>query len=129
MELLADTVAIIRHFAKFGNIGVKAKEVLQNADNGEASIFISIISIVEVMYLFEVNKIPIGLADIQQCLEGFDNYKIVDLDFDIVTIAEKIKGMELHDRLIVATARYLNVPILTSDEEIKNSVIVKVIWN
>ena len=32
IEFLADTVAIIRHFAKAGRIGLKAKNIFKGAD-------------------------------------------------------------------------------------------------
>lgn len=128
MQYLADTVAIIRHFANVGKIGKAAKLILQDADSGKNIIFISIISIVEVLYLSERNKIPLNFQDLRRKLLPLDNYRIVDLDFDIVETAKTVQGLELHDRLIVSTSLYLNVPILTSDQIIKDSGQVDVIW-
>ena len=51
MEYLADTVAIIRHFANVGKIGKAAKSILRDADNGINKILISIISMVEILGL------------------------------------------------------------------------------
>ena len=59
MEYLADTVAIIRHFAKTGVIGKRAKQILRNADAGKNTIYVSIISIVEIMYLAERSQLPL----------------------------------------------------------------------
>ena len=64
MQYLADTVAIIRHFASVGKIGKAAKSILQDADNGKNKILISIISIVEILYLSERNRIP---REIRHC--------------------------------------------------------------
>ena len=128
MQYLADTVAIIRHFANVGKIGKAAKLILQDADSGKNTILISIISIVEILYLSERNKIPLDFEDVRRKLLPLDNYRIVDLDFDIVETAKTVQGLELHDRLIVSTSLSLNVPILTSDQIIKNSDQVDVIW-
>lgn len=128
MQYLADTVAIIRHFANVGKIGKAAKLILQDADSGKSAIWISIISIVEILYLSERNKIPLNFQDLRRKLLPLDNYRIVDLDFDIVETAKTVQGLELHDRLIVSTSLYLNVPILTSDQIIKDSGQVDVIW-
>jgi hypothetical protein len=49
-----------------------------------------------------------------------DNYEIIDLDFDIVEIAETVQELELHNRLIVSTALSVNVPVLTSDHIISD---------
>ena len=127
MQYLADTVAIIRHFASVGKIGKVAKLILQEADKGKNTIFISIISIVEILYLSERNKIPLNFEDMRTRLLHLDNYRIVDLDFDIVETAKRVQGLELHDRLIVSTSLALNIPILTSDQIIKDSGQVDVI--
>ncbi|CAB1074739.1 hypothetical protein D1AOALGA4SA_2558 [Olavius algarvensis Delta 1 endosymbiont] len=128
MQFLADTVAIVRHFANVGKIGKAAKLILQDADSGKNTILISIISIVEILYLSERNKIPLEFEDVRRKLLPLDNYRIVDLDFDIVETAKTVQGLELHDRLIVSTSLSLKVPILTSDQIIKDSGQVDVIW-
>jgi len=128
LQYLADTVAIIRHFANVGKIGKAAKLILQDADSGKNTILISIISIVEILYLSERNKIPLDFEDVRHKLLPLDNFRIVDLDFDIVETAKTVQGLELHDRLIVSTSLSLNVPILTSDQIIKDSGQVDVIW-
>jgi PIN domain nuclease of toxin-antitoxin system len=128
MEYLADTVAIIRHFAKTGVIGKKAKQILRDADAGKNTIYISVISIVEILYLAERNKIPINFEEVKRRLNESDNYQVIDLSLDIVEVAKTIQGLELHDRLIVATGKYLAIPILTSDLPISNSNLIDVIW-
>ena len=129
MQYLADTVAIIRHFASVGKIGKAAKSILQDADNGKNKILISIISMVEILYLSERNRIPLNLEEVRRKLLHLDNYEIIDLDLDIVETAKTVQGLELHDRLIVSTALSLNVPVLTSDQIISDSGQVDVIWS
>jgi len=128
MEYLADTVALVRHFSKNGQIGKRAKQILKDADLGDHIIYISIISMVEVMYLTDANRIPLNFGDIKKKILNSDNYRIIDLTMEIVEIARTIEGLELHDRLIVATGKYLNIPILTTDHSIENSGIIEVIW-
>ena len=128
MQYLADTVAIIRHFARAGKIGKAAKSILQDADIGKNKIHISIISMVEILYLSERNRIPLNFKEVKRKLLHLDNYEIIDLDLDIVETAKTVKRLELHDRLIVSTALSLNVPVLTSDQIISDSGQVDVIW-
>ena len=59
MHFLADTVAVIRRFANVGKIGKAAKSILLDADIGKNKILISIISMVEILYLSERNRIPL----------------------------------------------------------------------
>ena len=128
MEYLADTVALIRHLSQTGKIGKEAKQILKAADRGENLIYISIISMVEIMYLTEGNKIPVDFNKIKKKIFEADNYQILDLTMEIVETARGVKNLELHDRLIVATGKHLNIPILTSDEAILKSGSLAVIW-
>jgi len=129
MTYLADTVTVIRHFSETGRIGKKAKTILDAADQGKHHIYISVISMVEIMYLSEKKRIRIDLAETQAMIRDSTNYSIVDLTPDIVTRAQEIKFPELHDRLIIATASYLKVPILTSDKRIREIDDVETIWD
>ena len=126
MDYLADTVTIIRHFSKAGTIGKEARNILADAEKGKHRIHLSVLSLVEIMYLSQKNRIAIDLAETIRIINASENYGIIDLSPDIVTVADTIDFYELFDRLIIATARFLDVPLLTSDKEIMNSQIVKV---
>jgi PIN domain nuclease of toxin-antitoxin system len=128
MDYLADTVTIIRHFSKSGSIGKEARSVLAGADKGKNHIYISVLSLTEIMYLSQKNRITIDLAETIKIINASDNYRIVDLTSDIVTIADKLDFYELFDRLIIATAKFLDIPLLSPDEAIHNSKIIPVIW-
>lgn len=58
----------------------------------------------------------------------YDNFCITPLDLDILKVAANIGNLEIHDRLIVATALYFDVPLITKDKQITESGIVTVIW-
>lgn len=128
MQYLADTVALIRHLSKVGKIGKAAKRILEEADNGRHQIFISVISLVEILYLSEKQRIAINLDDTLDSINYSQNYSIVDLTPEIVKVASASACKELHDRLILSTAKYLGVPILTSDHEMEKLNEVPTIW-
>lgn len=128
MEYLADTVAIIRYFSGTGRIGKDAKKILKEADLGENIVYISIISMVEIMYLAEANRIPVDFNSIKNHIIGSANYRMIDLSLEIVEEARRINELELHDRLIVATGIYLNIPILTCDQSILDSDSITAVW-
>ena len=46
----------------------------------------------------------------------------------IMKEAKHVRGLELHDRLIVSTARVLGVSMLTPDKQITDSGLVEVVW-
>jgi len=129
MEYLADTVTVIRHFSRIGKIGKRAHEILNNVKQGVHHIHISVVSIVEIMYLSHKKRIDISLSETIQIINNSVNYSIVDLTPQIVVMAEHIKIPDLHDRLIIATAKHLGIPMLTSDKKIQRMHVVETIWD
>ncbi len=129
MTFLADTVTVIRFFTKKGKIGKQARKVLEKVDKGEGDLIISIITFVEILYLAEKKRIKVDFDKLGKTISKLDNYKIIDLNLNIVRNAQELSGLELHDRLIVSTARLHNAPILTSDKEIKAYPGIDVIWD
>jgi len=129
VEYLADTVAIVRHLLHHPALGSKASRVLQETDDGLHRVYLSAISLMEVLYLSEVKRIELPLDELLTYISRTPNYAITPVDSDIVSTAVGIDDVpELHDRIIVATARYLDVPIITADRVITVSRYVESIW-
>jgi len=129
MDYLVDTVALVRHLRGKGKIGTQAKQILIEADEGEHLIAISAVTLMEILYLSETGRIDIDLDSVYQLLKQCANYHVIPIDFDIVVSAISVDDVpELHDRLLVATAKWLDVPILTSDAVIQASCHVQTIW-
>lgn len=128
MQYLADTVTLIRHLSKTGKIGKAGKRILVDADKGHHQIFISVISLIEILYLSEKQRLAIKLHDTLDLINYSQNYSIVNLTPEIITVAASSACCELHDRLILSTAKYLGIPLLTSDHEIKRLNEVQTIW-
>jgi len=67
-------------------------------------------------------KFPIVLRRIEE-----EKFKITPLDLEVVKKCSKIKIFEMHDRIIVATAKIMGLPIVTKDPEIQTAY-KKIIW-
>lgn len=129
MPYLLDTVTIIRHFTNSGKIGKKARQALSNIETGKDIGAISVVSLMEIMYLAEKNRIQLTLNETLELIEKSSNYFVVDLTPEILKQAAQIDFPELHDRLILATANYLNLPIVSGDKGFNNVAEVKTIWD
>lgn len=129
MIYLLDTVTIIRHFAGLPKIGRAAKQALMQIEQGKSEAIISVVSLMEIMYLAEKQRIHITLSSTIQKIRNASNYQLIDLTPEILITASKIRFPELHDRLIIASARYLDIPIISSDQSFKQVDKLAVIWN
>lgn len=127
MEYLLDTITIIRHFTDIGKIGSQAKEILDSKENN--SFVISVISLMEILYLSEKKRIRISLKETLKKIDSSSMYTVVDLTSDILKIAETVDFYEMHDRLILSTAKWLKIPVISGDSKFKEVNDIKVIWN
>lgn len=129
MQYLVDTVAMVRHFTGIGRIGNVASRIFDTIEDSEDSLVISIISLVEIMYLAEKNRIEISLSVTLDRIESSSKYYIADLSPDILRVAETIQFYELHDRLILATAKWLEIKVISSDKNFKQVGGIDTIWD
>jgi len=54
---------------------------------------------------------------------------LIALDYPILQKMADLKDVpELHDKIIVSTARYLDVPIITRDRTLQNLSYIRTVW-
>ncbi len=129
MEYLADTVAVVRHLRGHPALGPQAAQILRDADAGKHHVYLSAITLMEVLYLSEAKRVDVRLDELIGHVAASVNYEIVPVNTDVVLAAAEVDDVpELHDRIIVGTAKWLGVPILTGDEVISESGHVRTFW-
>jgi predicted nucleic acid-binding protein len=127
-EFAADTMAIVLHLEKRKS-GKNVKQILTDAENGNAVVHVPAIVFAEILYLSEKKRIVLTLSDVENHLSKFPNFRSQELSFEIIKTAETITDIpELHDRLIAATAKHLGLEVITNDPKIQNSAFVKIVW-
>jgi PIN domain nuclease of toxin-antitoxin system len=130
MYYLVDTVALVWHLRAHRRLGRQARRILREADQGHHTIAISGVTLMEILYLSERRRIPIGLENLGNLLAQSTNYRVVAIGFEVVNVAAGIDDVpELHDRLITGTAAWLGIPILTNDPVMTDSRHVQTVWN
>lgn len=126
-SFVTDTQALVKFMMGKKVINNRSHQAFQSADKGETIIIIPAIVLMEVLYLFEKNRINISLLKTEDLFKS-QNYQFEPLTFEILKTASEIDDIpELHDRLIAATARYLDLPIITNDPVILDSRFVEVL--
>jgi predicted nucleic acid-binding protein len=130
MNYLADTVALVRHLEKHPAIGRRARQIFQEADSGEHRIYISGMSLMEILYLADARKTTLDIHGVIDTIKRSNNYLIYPVNAPIVLAAAEIDDIrELHDRIIAGTAKHLRLSILTSDKILSQSKHVLTIWS
>jgi len=120
-SFVTDTQALVKFMMGKKVINDRSHQAFLSADKAESTIIIPAIVLMEVLYLFEKNRIDISLFQTEDLLKS-QNYQFEPLSLEILKTASEITDIpELHDRLIAATARYLDLPLITNDPVIRAS--------
>jgi PIN domain nuclease of toxin-antitoxin system len=130
MPFVTDTHSLVWHMTNDPKLSSKAKEVFQKADNFQDSIFIPCIVFFELLYLLEKKKVVADFDSFLAMVSSAKNYKIEPLCLPIIEGSKSIPRERVPDpwdRLIAATSIYLNFPLITKDETLRE-IGLEVIW-
>ena len=129
MNFVTDTHALLWWFTDSPKISPKASEVFERCELGENIIFIPSIVIAEALSIFEKKRIEFDFKKLLRKINESNNFVIIALDSTILQKMVDLKDVsELHDKIIVSTAKYLNLPVITKDEFIQSLLYIKTIW-
>jgi PIN domain nuclease of toxin-antitoxin system len=126
MFYVADTHAWV--FYLLNKLPKKVNNIFLSVEKGNDIMFISTISLAECVYLVETGKIALDYKELFNKFEISNNFIPVSLNLEIVKMLPEIKLPELHDRVIVATAKILGAKLITKDKDIVESRLVETIW-
>lgn len=110
-----------------------ASSALENASGKEASIFVSAISTWEIAVLIQKGRLVLSM-DVEEWLShvaSLPEVRFLPVDRHTAVQSVRLPGAfhsDPADRIIVATARRLNLPLVTADEHIRNYPHLKSIW-
>ena len=128
MRALLDTHAVIWAAEGDTRLGTSAAELLRTLKTGEA--VISDITLLEIAMLAKKGRIRLSVS-------AGDYLRGIQRNFPPLMIASEIAALAMDlelpngdpfDRIIVASARHHELPLLTRDRNISSSGLVRVVW-
>lgn len=128
MIYVTDTHSLVWYFIDDPQLSKKALNVFEKTIK-DGIIIIPILVLAEIMYISKKGRITISFQDTLNKIDESENFDIVPLDTNILKIADKLDiDLEMHDRLITATAVSFNAPLITKDRSIIDSKVCNTIW-
>lgn len=126
---VTDTHAFLWFLEHDKKLGKNALAIFQACDEGKEIIAIPSIVLLECMFVYEKKRIEAEFQEITRKLERSLNYQVYPLDEDIVSQCQNLSPIvEMHDRIITATAKLLNASLITKDENIVKSKMITTVW-
>src|SRR5258708_3170776 len=129
---VADTHTVLWYLFADARISVAAKGFINEASASRQKIAVSSISLAELVYLTEKNRLPtLAYEAVTEALEDPDHvFTEAVLSAAIVRSMRSVSRTEvpeMPDRIVAATAVYFEVPVISRDRRILASSI-KTVW-
>lgn len=131
--VVIDTHVLVWWVSGNDSLSAKAKASIQKALSGDGEVYISSITAWEIAMLVEKGRLALSM-DVESWLDevsNIDGVRFLSVDNEIAIKSAVLPGVfhkDPADRIIVATARKLALPLITADEKILRYEHVKTIW-
>jgi PIN domain nuclease of toxin-antitoxin system len=132
IRAVADTHTFIWYLAGDKRLSERARHFISTTAEQGDSIAVSPISLIEVVYLVERNRVPANTLSrlIAELIATDSVFVEAPIDHLIAVIMEKVVASQIPDmpdRIVAATALHLGVPAISRDGRIQASAI-QTIW-
>ena len=128
MDYVTDTHSLVWFFTDDDKLSSAASQAFQ-ASEKEGTIIVPAVVLAEIMFIARKGRITLSFEDTLKRIEESENFEIAPLNAEILKTADKIEAdLEMHDRLIAATALHYDASLITKDETLTRSGVVSTIW-
>ena len=135
---VADTCTLIWYLTNNPILSREAPNVLalfDEASKGLRTVYVSTITLIELIYLMEKGKVPGDMLDklLDQLAEPGSTFVLSDLTKDVALTLKMVqhsggKKLDMPDRIIASDACWRGIPLFTRDGDLRNSN-VQVVWS
>jgi PIN domain nuclease of toxin-antitoxin system len=130
---VTDTHPFIYHVTgRKQQLGRRARSIFDRSDRGTDTIIVPFTVLEEVLLLSEIGRIhiPLPFREFVISLDKSDNVDFAVNDIPVLLAAAAFTTIkDPYDRLIIAQARVAGLPLITSDEKIQESGLVRTVWD
>jgi PIN domain nuclease of toxin-antitoxin system len=133
MTYVTDTHPFVHHVTgRRSRLGRKALRIFDAVKRGREIMIVPFTVLEELMLLSEIGKIrlPLPFREFVISIRQAENFDLGVNDTDLLLEAATFTTVrDPYDRLIIAQARVAGVPLITGDEQIQESGLVRTVWD
>lgn len=124
MKIVIDTHSLFWYLIRDKRLSERAKLTIRRA----STIYVPTIALLELLYLMRKLKLDEQFPKLFDKLKVTKKYTMTSLDTALVeSLTMFCFQLEIHDNIIVSTAKNLNLPLVTKDPQIKK-IYKNIIW-
>jgi PIN domain nuclease of toxin-antitoxin system len=128
MYYVTDTHSFIWYLIDSPKLSLKARDIFDSCERGEAVIIIPAIVLLECIDIFDKKKVELNFEEIVLKISQANNFIFSEINWSLILEVNKIKGLkDLHDRVIIATAKIFDAFLISKDRIIRKFY-KKTIW-
>ena len=128
MIYVFDTHVLIWYFIGSKRLKRKLKERIEEVRNTGGRLLVPTIVIAEALAIAEKGKVEFDFQAMYQLIKDEPEFEIVGFTPEIMEEVMHTEIPEIHDRIIVATAKFYRAGLLTKDKIILESGEVEKLW-
>ena len=121
MIYVLDTHVLIWYFIGSKRLKRKLREKIEEVRNAGGRLLVPTIVLAEALAIAEKGKVKFDFQDMYQLIKNESEFEIISFSPEILEEVLHTKIPEIHDRIIVATAKFFKAGILTKDKIIRES--------
>ncbi|MDH7578303.1 MAG: type II toxin-antitoxin system VapC family toxin [Bacillota bacterium] len=122
MLYVLDTHVLIWYFTGSKRLKRRLKELIDNVRSQGGRLLVPTIVLAEAMHIAEKGRVHFDFTEMYRLIKEEPEFEIVSFSPDILEESTQISNIpEIHDRIIVATAKFYQAGILTKDRVIRSS--------
>lgn len=117
-----DTHVLIWYFIGSKRLRKELKEVIDETRHQRGLLLVPTIVLAEALDIAEKRRVEFDFYEMYRLIQREPKFEIVGFGFEILEETFRIKEVqEIHDRIIVSTARFYGAGVLTKDQIIHDS--------
>jgi PIN domain nuclease of toxin-antitoxin system len=110
-------------------LGADARRALERVESGNDEAWIPAAVVAKIVLLHELGRIRIGLPQLRETFDSVPGLRFLPLDLHQLDQFVSLTSVrDPFDRLIVSAARSLKADLLSRDQELGESGLVRVVW-
>lgn len=124
-----DTHVLVWYLSRPTRLAAGARRLLRRADAGRTEILIPAICVIELGLLQEAGRRVPGAAQVEALCAAQPAFRVAALDLPVALEFVLLSALsDPFDRMVVATTRICEAPLVTADTGIQDSALVTTVW-
>ena len=126
-RLVADTHTLVWHLTDSPRLSDLARRLMDSIDEGGAELIVPTIVLAEALHVSERRNPGVSFDEVMTYISDMPTAVVAALDLPVIRETRRLSpSLEMHDRIIAATARLYGARLISRDRQLGS--LVETVW-